>query len=581
MSNLLKTLLQSLLLASIIAILINNPYVYNATFYNKSHFLYSLIITFASALACLSYVIYSRRAYQISGIDVVLMLILVWIGISRLLTCGMQAYLSESIFGVIAMANLYLVSRFVLTVRSFLYGLSAVFCIQVILICLQLHNSNGSVSIALLLTGTLDNSGLLSGFIVVLSPCALFLLRRWMPIYTYGLIAVIVFFLVLTQSRAALLAFIPVIYFCRKAVCDKLYHKLPKWVWIILISLIGTVLTLLKKHSALGRLSIWKVTLKNSFESMITGIGFGRFPKQYQDWQIDYFKNDSTNLTGFNSTDLPNNCFNEPLQIFTETGLIGLTLWGILAFLIFKSIFRLPRLYGFLFAPILIGFLIFSLFSYPLHSLPLLTIFICTLALLSKSSSKLKFTVSSLRARLIFIALFFSNLGFLYLIYQKNIAISDWNSLKSNQPKGKSASAYRAAYPYLRENAMFLLNYGRVLYREKEYQSCIRILRESEEISPQVEVFLLEGQALQKIKNFASAKALYIRTIYSFPLLIRPKYDLLKLYVLQGDIVKAYDLSQHIINSEVKVHSFETSRLLHDTILIYRSLSENKKINVK
>lgn len=574
-----RTGIQSLLLAAFFIILINNPYVYNSPFYTRNHFLYALIIVFNTSIACVVQLFFFKKKIIITEIDIILTLILIWILFSRLITQSTQTYISENVFCLLVIANLFLFIRLTLSLRTFLYGLSLVIIIQSLVVCYQLIHNYELSNFHLFITGTLHNSGLLSGLVVIIFPCLVFFVRKRNRYITYLLLLTMVVFLLTTQSRAALIAFIPVIYYSSLHSSHKLNKYFPHWLSIIFLLIIVLSLTIIKQPSTLGRLLIWKISIRNSLDSFFTGVGFGRFPKEYQNWHIDYFTNHQNNLSGFNATDLPNNTFNEPLQIFIETGLIGIFLWFVLSIAIYKSTSRLPNIYKFLFRPIFLSFFIFSLFSYPLHSLPILFVFICTLSVLNTISNRQRIFIPFKFARFGLLFIFLINIAFLKNIHKKSSAISSWIDIKTSTTK--TTSKYESIYPYLKENPEFLYDYGLHLYNKKDYLKSLGILNECYLINSDLKAPLLKGNILEEIGNLTKAKEVYRECIISYPLLLRPKYALLKLYIKENDTFKAYKLSENIINSEVRVHSKEAKKILYDATQIYIRLSRKEEIKLE
>lgn len=487
-------------------------------------------------------------------------------------------------------ATLYIIIRLcdVLLVKYLLYLFLLAFILQVFYIFLQLfhnlelHDYKLTQLYHLSLRGTLDNSGLCAGFLVSLSPTVFFLIKEKNKWLTYCFLTLMCILLVLTGSRAALISFIPIIYFFGNPLQIRVFKKLPIWVWlgILVITIIG--LYFVRVQSAIGRLNIWKLTFLYSFDQPFRGIGFGEFPKAYQKWQIDYYINQNNSLRYFESYDLPNNCFNEPLQTFSELGLLGMVPFVIIFIVIYKSSFVFTKSLSLTLKITLFSVFLFSLFSYPLHSLPIFSFFIIVMALISKGlDSKWHIMLKAQYVLyLMVISIILCAYSFKY-IYDKNNAVSDWLTAKSLKNRSLALLKYENIYPLLKENGQFLYDYGVILYDQKKFKESIEILSQSERILPKLESYLYIGRGYQGLGNLVNAKKNYLFCISSFPLNLKPQYYLLKLYLLQGDTLNAYNLSIKIVLSEVRVWSPEASEIInfaYDTIDI---IKERKILIIK
>ena len=175
----------------------------------------------------------------------------------------------------------------------------------------------------------------------------------------------------------------------------------------------------LKKGSADGRMLIWKITTRMIADHPVTGTGFNGFKANYMDYQARYFENNTDSEKARVAGDT-NYTFNELLQQTAEHGLIGtflLALIFMLAFSVSKSdrksdsmtpshaitVFDATNLKSegetqshaithstvIISKTLLLSFLIFSMFSYPVQILPVKTGMALALACLSGKSRKI------------------------------------------------------------------------------------------------------------------------------------------------------------------------------------------------
>ena len=94
----------------------------------------------------------------------------------------------------------------------------------------------------------------------------------------------------------------------------------------IIIFLSAFSLHSLKPDSANGRLLIWNISGMMIKDNSIFGIGYYRFETDYNIYQAEYFADNSDDYEEL-LADNVNRAHNEYLQIWSETGIIGLVLW--------------------------------------------------------------------------------------------------------------------------------------------------------------------------------------------------------------------------------------------------------------
>lgn len=548
-----------------LVILFNNPYIYNYPSYNKGHYLFAILITSVTAIALFNELILKKNQYKITGIDIALCFFFLSCLISRIAYINTN-YFNEISSNFIVVSSIYLIIRLIVNdkfLKILLYIISLTLVIEAIYIVFTLYHSYNFHNYHIFLMGTLDNSGLCAGYIVLASAVTLYLLRNAPVRLTYLFYFIIFILLYLLQSRAALLSFIPVIClntipvkYIKAAFGSKLFISV-----LICISIcISVGLFLIKKDSAMGRVLIWNLTLKHSFQSPIYGIGYGEFPVSYQSWQTNYFKSSNYDPDYSYLADLPYNAFNEPLQIFTETGILGLLSFLAIIVSIYKSS-------SFLKAPLmrilklaLLSLLIFSLFSYPLHSLPILVLSIIIMAIIaSYNISKYSITIKGIYARCFFFPVFLLSVCAGIYFFKKDGAIAEWNLGKKTEKINltNSLTKYNSAYPLLKNNGAFLFDYGTALFYNKQYPQSIALLTKSSKLLPKIETTILLGRDYQAIGNLKEAEKMYFNAMYAIPSRLKPKYYLLKLYVQKKDTVNARNLSKNIIESSAKGLSVE------------------------
>ncbi len=101
--------------------------------------------------------------------------------------------------------------------------------------------------------------------------------------------------------------------------------KFKLGICILIFLLVGfSSVVLVKRDSSLGRLLIYKISFDILKDNYIKGVGVGNYKILYGKYQIDYFKNGQYSTKELLLADNSVNAFNDYLQFFIETGLIGL-----------------------------------------------------------------------------------------------------------------------------------------------------------------------------------------------------------------------------------------------------------------
>lgn len=564
-----------------LTILFNNAYIYNYPLYKEDHYLFAVFISLIAVIALINELILKKNKYKITSIDIAVIFFILSCIISRIGYLH-NNYLNEIIVNFFVVCSIYLIVRLVFSnklLNILLYTISLTVIIEAIYICFTLCSVYHFHNYYLFLKGTLDNSGLCAGYIVFGSAIILYLLKNVSVWFTYFFYFVVFIILCLLQSRAALLAFVPIACFndiLRQYMKSALQSKLM-WIILVVVSVFLSIwLFIIKEDSARGRVLIWDLTLEHSFQSPVYGIGYGEFPVSYKSWQSDYFKSSNYNPDYIDLAGLPNNCFNEPLQIFIETGIIGFLSFLAIVISIYRSSSLLnPTLMGFL-KLALFSLLIFSLFSYPFHCLPILTLSIIIVAIISNLSiSEFSIPIEGTYARWSFFIIFLLSLCAGVYLFKKSDAINTWKIARKTEKVNplNSLKIYDSVYSLLQDNGAFLFDYGMALFDNKQYQQSISVLTKCNKLLSKIETTILLGRDYQAIGKFKEAEKMYFNSMYCMPSRLIAKYYLLKLYIQERDTINARNLSKDIIQSPVKVYTIEAA--------VYQQFADSTFIKLK
>ncbi|MCG8702158.1 MAG: O-antigen ligase family protein, partial [Bacteroidales bacterium] len=323
------------------------------------------------------------------------------------------------------------------------------------------------------------------------------------------------------------------------------------------------LLTRFKQDSVSGRMLIWKVTTQMALDKPVFGHGFNSFTTKYNDYQALYFKanpNDKKNaLLADNST----YAFNEYLNVWAELGTIGLLLFLLILAWVVKFIFTRKmankKSHILISEGILIAIAVSSLFSYPLHNIPVWLAFMLALVTLSAQGNPVKQFKINRQMRII------GNLALLVLIVyiqadsiEKYQAQKDWKNVVMEVQKGRKDMAFREYKKLKNElgySPYFMYNYGAELCVAKRYKESLAVLKETETLLNDADFYIYIGTAYEGLGRIKKAISSFEKSSQIAPVKYYPRYKLVHLYHQTGDYMKANDMAHVILGMPVKVES--------------------------
>lgn len=235
--------------------------------------------------------------------------------------------------------------------------------------------------------GSFLNTGIWSGFVAMTAVIMIGLIycmkNRIGKIAGVLLVILLGILLFAGHSRAAWLSVLAGSAFFFYCMLKTHLRPQNKWVagGILLLLFCGLLCFLYynKVDSANGRLLIWRITYGMWLEHPVVGWGIDGFRQHYMDFQGLYFKEGQSAAMGLLAGDNPF-AFNEVFRIVAEQGIIGLVLTVMLLYVVlFSKRSRHSGLY-IVVQSVIVAFIVFSLFSYPLGVFQLRAVFIFMLA---------------------------------------------------------------------------------------------------------------------------------------------------------------------------------------------------------
>jgi len=389
--------------------------------------------------------------------------------------------------------------------------------------------------------------------------------------------------------------------------CRKMLDTLIKKVVFIfgllsLLLMIVFCLYLVKPASAAGRVLIWKITFRQFIYQPVFGVGYSNLKKEFSNWQGSYFIEDSTRLdesplySEEKSAFLADNvemAYNEYLEMATESGIVGLTLFmGYVLLILVKAVNRMRNQGAGLSVGVLgsfVAILIEGLFSYPFHSIPELMLFFLLLALLHisetngvarfeefnqsfKSNSRLRYHNLGLSALCLIVFMFCIRSLSEITLYE------DWQRarLMIREDRGIAQHKYRELFPKLKKEPLFLADYGILLNGAGKYTEAANIWKEAQSVTSNPWIYIFSGQTQEALGNMKEATINYRLAHSIIPHYLFPCYLLAKLYESQKDTILALKYAREIIASHPKVESAFSNEMIQEMNNLVKRLGRSQ-----
>lgn len=431
-------------------------------------------------------------------------------------------------------------SKFYLgTVAAILF----VYLVQVYIGLFQAVENNWE---SLTIKGSLYNSGFFGNYLASMIPLLFssFFSKTSFKLYI-RLTFFIIFFIViallcLTIARSAIIGTII------GCLAILLYHKkdikLKKYLTISIISFLVIPLLViamykLKRDSASGRLTIYKVSLNIIKDHTLTGVGPNRFSAVYNNYQSEYFKKLQTPYQTQLLADNTFEAFNSVIQMLVEYGFVGFfIIIGFIYQLVKeqKNTDEIPNKMWLRIGSIgcLFSIIVSSLFSNPLHVTPILLIFAYHLSVVLPKQKNNILLLNRQTLFPLFIFITFASFVFYYAIihYKGEIVWQEASESAKYSTFSNAKNQYEKAYPILKYNGDFLFNYGAEASLANDYNLAITLLEDAKKYNSFSNLFLFLGNAYLGVKQFGLAEKNYLQAIYIAPSHIYPKFQLIQLY---------------------------------------------------
>ena len=382
-------------------------------------------------------------------------------------------------------------------------------------------------------------------------------------IMTWSAIAIVIFSLVLSQSRiGVLVALVITMFFIVYASTSKTRRILISGCVLMFVMALFVCLSI-KTDSTEGR----KFILCRSWEMIkdkpLFGFGFGGFKLHYMDYQADFFSSNQ----GSKHSMLADNVkhpLNEYVKIVIEYGFVGFLciISGIL--LLYWFINKKYRVIDFSLFLSLLSIALLSLFSYPLqypHTWLILTLpfFLAYV----KSSNTCRGYHYSL--------LVYSVLAILALSVRINKELQ-WGYLYHNHQnieREELLLRYEKLYTYFRSNPYFLYNYAHILYQNQEYNRALLVANQCNEYWHDYNLEILRGDIYDSIGNKDYATYTFINASHMCPNRFMPLHKLFRMALKQRNYDLAKFYAKAVLSKSIKVDSAEVQFIRNECYNYY------------
>ena len=488
------------------------------------------------------------------------------IAVSLLFACGLFAAWKYGILSeFVVYIHLYLAAR-ILSFRPhyqkrLLVLLSVFGSIQSIIALLQWLQWIAPENSLFIVTGMFRNPATLGGLVAccVIASWVYILYYRPKGVRKYiwwGMMSLQSLSLLLSDSRAAWLSTLLAV----SALSLHRAHWKKGWeagVFVLITALfLAGSLYLYKPASARGRIMIWNVCIEMIQEYPILGSGWNTFAERYMPCQARYMamhpEEDCSSFTSNNRF-----AFNEPLRIVCETGCIGFIYVSVLIGALWFSCAGKKK-WPFLF-PVLVGWLVFSCFSYPCNVFllsALLCVVVCSLA----SFSPVSFRHASCLHRLgwgLWGLLFVGTTHAFIPRCEAENALDDYFYAGKEEALKKT----EACYLHLIHVRDFVYRYAKSLFLMEDYERCIPVLLQAIQLYPSTDKYMDLGECYRQTGRSELAEACYKEASRLLPCLVEPTYCLLLWYEQTGEREKAAEAAWQILHIKSPVRNETVERI--------------------
>jgi len=397
---------------------------------------------------------------------------------------------------------------------------------------------------------------------------------RWIQMFKdyFPLIQCIICFsiAVVLQSRAFVLGYLAAIcftYMLHKNV--KLNFK--KIVLIIFLALLVILLFVFafKTDSSLGRIFVYKISLKVLHDYFPAGIGLGKFDVVYRQYQAEYFREGHYTIKELLLADNTTYAFNDYLQFVIETGLTGLMLLilgSAILILIIKNAIKqnLSRPSLLLIAVSqIIAISTAAVFTHVFEKILFQCVFITSFFIVFYYSKLLKFSIHKyvLVALLSNIIILWTSLGYFIKNHDYYNKYTKAKELLQTGYVREASDSFRVLFPRLKDDISFSYNYSNALIIAGDFSGAAHILEKLLPMDNSYFFYQKLGDCYFRLGKLKQAEDAYLTSIYMVPNRLKTRLALFEFYRSTNQTEKAITIARLTLTLPVKIPSVQASNI--------------------
>ena len=315
---------------------------------------------------------------------------------------------------------------------------------------------------------------------------------------------------------------------------------------------------LINWHSILGRWFIVQNILDNIETIPLTGFGWRSFNLHYSEWQSAYFNSQPGSHIYVMLADCPLFAFNEVLNFYVEFGIFSPILFLFLWVFIFSLLLRKESDKIRHYAITCLVILIFSIVSYPFHSVWIILVFTFFILLI---------IVSLIKSRLLFLAVYTIIFGIVICVGVQYYRYSETNGkwvaaqMIPISEKNDKRVAYQELIQDLYGNPYFLKDYVNYLLNDEQIKDAQYILFRFEKYFIRYDFLISLGQSFLMQDDMRMASRFYSAAHSIIPNRFIPLAFLMRIAIQEKDIFKARNYANQILLMKEKVPSNITASI--------------------
>lgn len=341
-----------------------------------------------------------------------------------------------------------------------------------------------------------------------------------------------------------------------------------------LLVLTGAGMFLMKPDSAIGRFHIWHMECRVLAEHPWTGVDFEKMFKVYGDVQSEYFQQKERPQIIVRVADSPVYAFNEYLKFGMAWGIGGLLLSVAVAAGGVWLLFRKRSILAY--AALLYAVFAFASFPLSVPQLKVLGTVLLALAI-APDGKRHPWWLLALWG-IAFCAATVAAIRTYPEEKARRNAERIWRSaLMSKQDTEDFTARLQPLYPSLKDNPMYLYQYGFVLYQSGAYEESNSILQQGADQSCDPALHTTMAQNHLALGNYEAAESELMKAHWLAPGRIAPLWMLMRMYADSGRTAEAIETGRAIQDMPVNQNNADMVALYDQAMALLNELDNTKK----